>query len=52
MEQIDFTNVAAFGGSLYVRLPAPICKVMGIEKGSEMKVYKDGNKLVFESDGI
>jgi antitoxin component of MazEF toxin-antitoxin module len=48
MEQIDRTNVSAFGGSLFVRLSAPVCKVMGIEKGTSMNVYKDGDKIVFE----
>lgn len=48
MELIDQMNVSAFGGSLYIRLTAPVCKILGIEKGTAMNMYKDGNKIVFE----
>jgi antitoxin component of MazEF toxin-antitoxin module len=48
MEQIDSTNAVMIGGSIYVRIPAPACKLMEIIKGTGLKVYRDGNKLIYE----
>ena len=51
MEKVARTNVAAFGKSTYLRIPATLCEVMGLSKGDNMSVYRDGNKIVFERDG-
>lgn len=48
MEQIDTTSITAIGVSLYVRIPAPTCRIMGLTKGTKMNIYRDGDKILFD----
>jgi len=48
MEEVDHKKVAAFGKSLYIPLSSSLCRVMNIVKGSELRVYRDGSKIVHE----
>jgi antitoxin component of MazEF toxin-antitoxin module len=48
MELIDHINATGIGPSVYVRIPSPMCKLLGIVKGSALNIYKDGNKIVYE----
>jgi antitoxin component of MazEF toxin-antitoxin module len=48
MEEVAQVRVAMFGGSYYLNLPSTLVKVMGLEKGKVMRVYRDGNKIIFE----
>ena len=48
MEEVDHKRVAAFGKSLYIPLSSSLCRVMNIAKGSELRVYRDGDKIVHE----
>lgn len=46
MEQIDETSLMRQGGSLYIRVPASFCNLLGWQKGTMLGVYKEGeNKL-------
>ena len=48
MDEIDRRSAAAFGKSLYVPLPSALCRVMDISKGTVFKLYRDGNKIIYE----
>lgn len=50
MEEVAQVRVAMFGGSYYLNLPATLSKVMGLEKGKVMRVYRDKNKIIFEEE--
>jgi len=51
MELVGRTNAVAVGKSLYVLIPVSQCKILGIEKGVSLKIYKNGNQLIYEKDG-
>jgi antitoxin component of MazEF toxin-antitoxin module len=48
MEQIDGTTIAAIGVSLYVRIPKPTAKIMGLVKGTRMNIYRNGDEIIFK----
>jgi len=50
MEQVDRIKVTSLGGSLFVRLPSRVCKLIQIEKGTSMEVYRDGNAITFKKE--
>ena len=50
MELVGHTKATAVGTSLYVLIPTAQCKLLGIGKGVSMKIYKDGNKIIYEKD--
>lgn len=47
MEKVGTTRAASNGTSLYARIPAPICTLLGIVKGTEMNIYKEGSIIMF-----
>jgi hypothetical protein len=50
MEQVARVRVRMFGTSFYLNLPAMLCQIMEIEKGAVMRVYRDGDKIIFERE--
>lgn len=52
MEQIDTTKIMTIGSSMYIRIPAPIARVMNLHKGVEMNVYRDGNRILYEKSDM
>lgn len=47
MEKVGTTNVASNGASLYARIPAPICSILDIKKGTKLNIYKEGSLVMF-----
>jgi antitoxin component of MazEF toxin-antitoxin module len=50
MEEVARVRVAMFGGSYYLNLPSTLVKVMGLEKGKTMRVYREGSRLIIEQE--
>lgn len=48
MEIIARTKVIRVGDSLYIILPAHLAKVMNIGRGTELKISKEGEKIIYE----
>ena len=36
------------GGSYYFPIPFAIAKIMGFEKGTAVRVYRNGNRIIYE----
>ena len=47
MEQIDRAPVTQLGGTMLIRIPKPICAILGIKKGTHMDIYKDGDTIIY-----
>lgn len=47
MEQIDRAPVTQMGGTMLIRIPKPVCAILGIKKGTPMDIYKDGDSIVY-----
>ena len=48
MEIIDKVKVISVGKSLYIPLPASLCSILEIAKGTGLNVYKEGERLSYE----
>lgn len=51
MEHIAKTKIIQNGDSVYAIIPASMRKVMGLQKGMEMNVFREGSKLIYEKVG-
>ena len=48
MEIIDKVKVISVGKSLYIPLPASLCSILEIVKGTGLNVYKEGDRITYE----
>ena len=48
MEIIDKVKVISVGKSLYIPLPASLCSILEIAKGTGLNVYKEGDRITYE----
>ena len=49
MEEIARGKVVLVGGgSYYFPIPFAIAKIMGFEKGTAVRVYRNGNRIIYE----
>ena len=52
MEHIANSKVFSIGGSLSIIIPAPLCQVMAIEKGTMMAVYREGDRIIYKKGKV
>ena len=51
MEEVARVQVAVLGGySYYAPIPSVLAKVMGLKKGTPLRVYRDGSRIIFEEE--
>ena len=50
MEPTQKTKAIAVGDSLYVRIPAPYCKTLKIEKGTPIVIHRNGRRIVYSKE--
>jgi len=48
MEPYDSSKVIKIGSSLYIRIPAITCQRMGIVKGTQLDIYRNGDMITYK----